>query len=73
MNKNERIVYSLSVQDLQDVAEEYLGRKLSGKEVAGVEKNLWRYLDWNESIQFAIDHYLQQVEREKETTSTALP
>lgn len=65
MNANERVVYSLTVQDLQDVAVEYLERKLSKKEIGEIEKNLWRFISWDEAIQNTIDFNFQIGERDK--------
>jgi len=54
MKLEDRIVYSLNVEDIQTVAEEVLERKLRKAEIALVEGSIGRYVDWFGAIEFAI-------------------
>ena len=54
MDNNERIVYSLNVADIQNVAEGSLGRPLTDHELKLVEDNLGDYIPWFDSIEMAI-------------------
>jgi hypothetical protein len=54
MDENERIVYSLNVDDLQTVAAEVLGRRLEEHELKIVEDLLGDYIGWYEAIAAAI-------------------
>jgi len=54
MKNDERIVYSINVADIQGVAEETVGRRLTAKEIALVERSLGDYIDWFQAIEFAI-------------------
>ncbi len=54
MNK-EKIIYSINIEDVQNVAEEQLGRELTEKEVNFVEDRLGDYVDWYDSICFVLN------------------
>jgi hypothetical protein len=52
--KKSKAIYSLSVEDVQTVADEVLERRLTEKEVALVEKSVGDYIDWFQAIENAI-------------------
>jgi predicted transcriptional regulator len=52
--KNEDIVYSISVEDIQQVAMDELGRKLSTKEVVKIADQIGDYVNWYDAISYAI-------------------
>ena len=54
MNKN-KIIYSINIEDVQNVAEQELERKLTAKELRLVEKKVGDYINWYEAILNAID------------------
>lgn len=54
MNK-EKIIYSINIEDVQNVAAEKLGRELTEKEVNFVEDKLGDYIDWHNSICLALN------------------
>lgn len=54
MKNNDRIVYSINVEDIQTVAIDELGRPLTNKEVKLVEEKFGDYLGWYEAIALAI-------------------
>jgi len=49
-----RIVYSICVDDIQEIAQEDIGRVLTDKEVALVERELGDYVDWSQAISHTI-------------------
>jgi hypothetical protein len=49
-----KIIYSINIEDVQNVAEEELGRKLSKKELEIIEDKLGDYIDWYSAIEIAI-------------------
>jgi len=49
------IVYSLDVEDIQNVAEQELARELTDKEIELIEKRLGDYVDWYGAIASAIN------------------
>ncbi len=51
----DKIVYSINVEDIQNVAEEQLGRELTEKEVNFVEDRLGDHIDWYDSICIALN------------------
>lgn len=53
--KKADMVYSLSVDDIQTVAEDELDRKLSKSEVKQVADAVGDYIDWHQAIVFAIE------------------
>ena len=57
-NEIERTVYELSVDDLQRVAIEVLGRKLTDNEIAVVGNSVGDYVDWFQAIENAINIHL---------------
>lgn len=57
---NERIVYSINVSDIQEVAEQVLERKLTKKEIALVEDSVGDYIDWVQAIENAICEHINE-------------
>ena len=55
ITNNNRIVYSLDVEDLQHVANEELARDLDAEEIKRVENKIGEYISWYETIAFAIN------------------
>jgi len=53
MKKN-KIIYSLNIEDIQNVAEEILDRKLNEKEIDVVVDKIGDYINWFEIIENAI-------------------
>ena len=49
-----KILYSLNVSDLQQVAQEELGRKLTQAEIKLVDDRLGDYIGWYDAISMAI-------------------
>ncbi len=50
----ERLVYSINVNDIQNVAKQILERTLTEKETALVEESLGEFVDWFGAIECAI-------------------
>lgn len=48
------IIYQLSVEDIQTVAEEELERKLTDKEIEIVADKVGDYVPWYDAINYAI-------------------
>ena len=61
MNKidPEKIIYQLSVEDLQTVAKEVIKRKLKATEIKLLEDKLGDYIDWFETIEMAINDHVR--------------
>jgi hypothetical protein len=55
MNARDRIIYSINVEDIQNVAEQELDRELTDKEIELIEKRLGDYVDWYGAIASAIN------------------
>jgi hypothetical protein len=55
MKTKNRIVYSINVDDLQNVADQELDRELTDKEIEFVENRLGDYIDRYEAIASAIN------------------
>ena len=53
-NRDEEIVYSINVNDLQEVSGEVLERRLTKREIALVGNSVGNYLDWSRAIEHAI-------------------
>ena len=50
----DQVLYSLNVQDVQDIAREELERELTPEELLEVENKLGDYIDWSEAIRLAL-------------------
>jgi hypothetical protein len=53
-NRGEEIVYSINVNDLQEVSGEVLERRLTKREIALVGNSVCNYIDWSQAIEHAI-------------------
>lgn len=51
---NDRIVYSIHVNDIQEVAQQVLERNITKEEVILVEESIGDYLDWFQAIENSI-------------------
>lgn len=45
-----KIIYSISNEDIQNVAEQEIGRKLTEKELKIIENKIGDYIDWYEVL-----------------------
>jgi len=63
MKSDERIVYSVNIEDIQTVAQEELGRRLTSKELKRIEDNLGDYIGWSEAIAQAILFHIKIAEK----------
>ncbi len=57
---NDRIVYSINVDDIQEVANQVLARDLTQEEVVLVENSVSGYLDWFQTIENAILEHVKE-------------
>jgi len=55
----EKIIYSLNIEDVQNVADQELARELTEDEFKIIESKLGDYIDWYGSIAAAIDDILR--------------
>ena len=55
MMKPSKIIYSLNIEDVQNVAEEELGRQASKRELKIVEDKVGDYIDWHEAISLSLN------------------
>jgi hypothetical protein len=51
-----KIIYSINIEDVQNVAEEKLGRKLAEKELEIIEDKIGDYIDWYSAIDTAMQN-----------------
>jgi hypothetical protein len=49
-----KIIYSINIEDIQNVAEEKLGRRLAVKELKIIENKIGDYIDWYSAIDMAM-------------------
>lgn len=56
MIETSKIIYSINIEDVQNVAEEELGRKLTKKELGIIEDKLGDHIDWYNAIDIAIQN-----------------
>jgi hypothetical protein len=56
--RENKIVYSINVADLQDVSERVLERRLTDGEIAVLERSLGDFIDWFSAIENAINRHI---------------
>lgn len=56
----EEIVYSINIDDIQEVADQVLERPLTKKELALVQKSVGDHIDWFQAIEFAIQEHIKE-------------
>jgi len=61
-----KIIYSINIEDVQNVAAEELERKLTKKELGIIEDKLGDYIDWYSAIDIAIQNEI--LHRDKKDT-----
>ncbi|MDI6739784.1 MAG: hypothetical protein QME74_05410 [Candidatus Edwardsbacteria bacterium] len=49
------VIYSINVDDVQSVAKDYLGRKVTKEELKIVEDKIGDFIDWHDAIINALD------------------
>lgn len=54
MNKN-KVVYKITVEDINIVAEEYLERNLNNVEIKKVINKVGDYISWHDAIEYTFD------------------
>lgn len=52
--KPSKIIYSINIEDVQNVAEEEFDRELAEKELKIVEDKIGNYIDWHGAIEMTI-------------------
>lgn len=55
MMRKDKIVYRITVEDLQTVAEDTLQRKLSDEEIKKVEDRIGDFIGWYDAIDLAFE------------------
>lgn len=61
MRKN-KIIYSINIEDAQNVAQQELGRDLTNKELKIVEDKIGDQFDWLEAIASVIERHIKHPE-----------
>jgi hypothetical protein len=61
MRKN-KIIYSINIEDVQNVAQQELGRDLTDKELKIVEDKIGDQFDWFEGIVSVIEMHIKHPE-----------
>jgi len=58
MSNMKKIIYQLTITDLQNVAERELDRELSPEEIKLVQDRVGDYISWYDAISLAIDEMI---------------
>ena len=59
-DNNERIVYSINVSDIQEVANQVLERDLTKEEISLIEDSIADNIDWFQAIEDAICKHITE-------------
>jgi len=54
--RNDKTIYKLTIADLQTVADNYLERKLTEKEIKMLNEEIGNHIDWYDVIYNAMIH-----------------
>jgi len=57
-DSNDRIIYSINVADIQEVANQVLERRLTKGEIVLVEESVGDYIDWFQAIENSIREHI---------------
>ena len=55
MNSDSRIIYSINIEDVQNIASQELDRELIDEELKLVENKIGDYIDWYGAIELTIN------------------
>jgi len=67
MINTSKIIYSINIEDVQNVAEEEFERELSKEELKIVEDNIGDYIDWHGAIEMTIRNKVLNHEAEDDS------
>ena len=56
--RNNKIVYSINITDIQEVAQQVLDRKLNKEEIIKIKESIGDYLDWFQAIENSIRKHI---------------
>lgn len=56
--RNNKIVYSINITDIQEVAQQVLDRKLNKEEIIKIKESIGDYLDWFQAIENSIHKHI---------------
>jgi len=63
-DNKDRIVYSINVGDIQEVANQVLERRLTRDEIVLVEDSIGDYIDWFQAIENSIiEHIIRSAKK----------
>ncbi|MFZ3166828.1 MAG: hypothetical protein WA130_04375 [Candidatus Methanoperedens sp.] len=60
-----KIIYSINIEDVQNVAEQELGRELKEKELKVVEDKIGDYIDWYEIVNMIITNNIAAIQTKR--------
>ena len=60
MNAKDRVIYSINIEDVLNVAEQELERELTDEEIKNVEKRLGEYIDWYGAIASTLSEVIKK-------------
>ena len=58
MNDNNKIIYSINIEDVQNVAKQELHRLLTDKELKLVEDKIGDYMNWYDAVAILIGNII---------------
>ena len=58
MDSDKKIIYSINIEDIQNVARKSFGRILNQQELTIVENKIGDYIPWYEFVEATIDNHL---------------
>lgn len=58
--EEDKIIYSINIEDVQNVAQQVMGRLLTSSEIEIVEDKIGEQIDWFEAIASVISEYIEQ-------------
>lgn len=68
----DRIIYSISTEDVKDVLEDMSEVRLTARQIKMVEEKLGDYIDWYGALELAIQSTIRQTRTRKKKRNAAL-
>ncbi len=70
--RKDRIIYSISTEDVKDVLEDMSEVRLTARQIKMVEEKLGDYIDWYGALELAIQSTIRQTRTRKKKRNAAL-
>lgn len=64
--RNDKVIYKLTIEDIQYTAEDDIGRKLTDEEIKKILPDIEKNITWNDAISIAIMNHIDCLNKVEE-------